>query len=139
MLEAWKTFHRRRLGFAATYTQPIFTGWLEESMEVDDYPMPLGDVPDFIEARAAYSRAKWLGPGRGLVDIVKERQGASMGVAGGFSSLEDECAETGGTDWREVAQRRAVEEAYYRDLGLRPPATLVGDSVKEASAIPEEV
>lgn len=139
MLEAWKTFHRRRLGFAATYTQPIYTGWLEESMEVDDYPMPLGDVPDFIEARAAYSRSKWLGPGRGLVDIVKERQGASMGVAGGFSSLEDECAETGGTDWREVAQRRAVEESYYRNLGLRPPATLVGDSVKEASAIPEEV
>ncbi len=95
-------------------------------------------MPDFIEARAAYSRAKWLGPGRGLVDIVKERQGAAMGVAGGFSSLEDECAEQG-IDWREVAQRRAVEDTYYRNLGQRPPATLTSDSVKEASAIPEEV
>jgi capsid protein len=137
MLEAWKTFHRRRMGFASGQAQPIYCAWLEESMEVDDYPMPAGVVPDFIEARAAYSRAKWMGPGRGLVDIVKERQGAILGVDGGMSSLEDECAEQG-VDWRDIADRRAIEIERYRKLGLNAPAALTGEGAKEASKLPEE-
>jgi len=137
MLEAWKTFSRRRMGFAAGQAQPIFTAWLEESMEVDDYPMPAG-APDFIEARAAYSRAKWMGPGRGLVDIVKERQGAILGIDAGLSSLEDECAEAAGQDWRDVADRRAIERERYERLGLPIPAALQGIDAKEASKAPEE-
>jgi lambda family phage portal protein len=138
MLEAWKTMHRRRAGFASGQAQPIYCAWLEESMEVDDYPMPTGMVPDFIEARAAYSRAKWMGPGRGLVDIVKERQGAALGIDLGLSSLEDECAESTGTDWREVADRRAIEIERYKRLGLPVPAALSGIDAKEASKPQEE-
>ncbi|ANN70905.1 phage portal protein [Bordetella bronchialis] len=137
MLEAWKTFARRRAGFAAGQAQPVYTAWLEESMDVDDYPMPAG-APDFIEARFAYSRAKWMGPGRGLVDIVKERQGAILGIDGGMSSLEDECAEISGTDWRDVADRRAIERERYARLGLPIPAALQGADAKEASKAPEE-
>jgi lambda family phage portal protein len=137
MLEAWKTFHRRRLGFASGQAQPIYTAWLEESMEVDDYPMPAG-APDFVEARAAYSRAKWMGPGRGLVDIVKERQGAILGINAGLSSLEDEAAEVSGSDWRDIADRKAIEAERYKRLGLPVPTSLVGADAKEASKLPEE-
>ncbi|HGL6313994.1 phage portal protein [Burkholderia multivorans] len=138
MLEAWKTFHRRRVGFASGFAQRIYCAWLEESMEVDDYTMPRGEVPDFIEARAAYSRAKWLGPGRGLVDIVKERQGAILGINAGLSSLEDECAEISGTDWREIAARRALEAQRYKELGLTVPTSIAGENAREASKLPEE-
>jgi lambda family phage portal protein len=137
MIEAWKTFARRRAGFAAGQAQPVYGAWLEESMDVDDYPMPAG-APDFVEARFAYSRAKWMGPGRGLVDIVKERQGAILGIDGGMSSLEDECAEISGTDWRDVADRRAIERERYLRLGLPIPAALQGADAKEASKAPEE-
>jgi lambda family phage portal protein len=137
MVEAWKTFHRRRMGFAAGQAQPVYCAWLEESMEVDDYPMPAG-APDFIEARAAYARAKWMGPGRGLVDIVKERQGASIGITTGLSSLEDECAESTGTDWREVADRLAIERERYMKLGLPIRDVLNGVPEQEASKLPEE-
>lgn len=107
-------------------------------MEVDDYPMPLGDVPEFIEARSAYARAKWLGPGKGLVDIVKERQGAILGINGGMSSLEDECANIDGADWRDVADRRAIEVRRYKELGLSIPTSIAGEDAKEASKLPEE-
>ncbi|OWT67880.1 phage portal protein [Achromobacter marplatensis] len=137
MLEAWKTFSRRRIGFASGQAHPIYCAWLEESMEVDDYPMPK-NAPEFIEARAAYARAKWMGPGRGLVDIVKERQGALLGIDGGMSSLEDECAEISGTDWRDVADRRAIEMERYERLGLPIPAVLQGVDSKEAAQVPEE-
>ncbi|MBV2180899.1 MAG: phage portal protein [Castellaniella sp.] len=137
MLEAWKTFSRRRTGFATGQAQPIFGAWLEESMDIDDYPLPAG-APDFVEARAAYARAKWMGPGRGLVDIVKERQGALLGIDGGMSSLEDECAEISGADWRDVADRRAIEIERYRKLGLPIPAALQGIDAKEAAKTPEE-
>lgn len=138
MLEAWKTFGRRRLGFATGFAQRVYIAWLEESMEFDDYTMPSGTVPDFVDARAAYARAKWMGPGRGLVDIVKERQGAILGINAGLSSLEDECAEISGTDWREVAARRAIEAQHYRDLGLDVPTSIAGDNAREASELPEE-
>lgn len=137
MLEAWKTFARRRIGFASGQAHPIYCAWLEESMDVDDYPMPR-NAPEFIEARAAYARAKWMGPGRGLVDIVKERQGALLGIDGGMSSLEDECAEISGTDWRDVADRRAIEIERYERLGLPVPAVLQGLDSKDAAQLPEE-
>ena len=38
MLEAWKTFHRRRYDFAVNFSAPVAAAFLEESMEVDDYP-----------------------------------------------------------------------------------------------------
>ncbi|MEQ0775906.1 phage portal protein [Paraburkholderia tropica] len=120
MLEAWKTLHRRRYDFVIGFAQPIYSNFLEESVEVDDYPMPSsGEIPSYIEARGAYSRARWMGPGKGYVDPVKEKQGAILGLDAGLSSLEDECAEQG-IDWREVADRRANEADYYRRRGLPP-------------------
>ncbi|WP_208450187.1 phage portal protein [Burkholderia cepacia] len=140
MLEAWKTFHRRRTGFASGQAQPVYSAWLEESVEVDDYPMPRGvrELPDYIEARAAYSRAKWMGPGRGLVDVVKERQGAILGINAGLSSVEDEAAEASGTDWREIADRNAIAVERYKRLGLPIPSALAGVDAREASRPPEE-
>ncbi|WP_197683845.1 phage portal protein [Pandoraea faecigallinarum] len=138
MLEAWKTFQRRRFNFAQGFAQPIAGAFVEESMEVDDLPLPSGNVPDFIECRGAYARAKWMGPGRGYVDPTKERQGAIMGLDASLSTLEDECSELAGTDWREVLERKAVEAQKFRDLGLPPPKWVAGDDVTKAGEPPEE-
>ena len=99
MLEAWKTFHRRRYDFAVNFSAPVAAAFLEESMEVDDYPMPSGPVPHFLEARSEYCRARWMGPGKGYVDPVKEKQGAILGLQSGLSTLDIEGrsrARTGG-------------------------------------------
>lgn len=120
LLEAWKTLTRRRDDFASGFAQPIFETWLEEAFEVENFPMPDGVVPDFIELRTAFARVKWIGPARGWVDPVAEKQGAVLGLDAGLSTLENECLEQA-EDWEEVAQQRKREIDYFQELGLQPP------------------
>jgi capsid protein len=134
MLEAWKTIARRRGDFAQNTAHPVYCCWLEEAMEVDDLPLP-GGAPDFAEARAAYSRARFMGPGRGWVDPVKEKQGAVLGMDAGFSTLENECAEQG-LDWEENLDQRALEVARFRDLNLPLPDWAGAEDAHEAARKP---
>jgi len=136
MLEVWKTFHRRRINFSMGFGQPIFSCFLEESMEVDDLPLPQG-APSFIECRQAYARAKWMGPGRGYIDPEKERKGAILGMDAALSTLEDECAELAGADWRDKVGQRAVERQRFKDLGLPIPSWNEGQTAEQAEKSPE--
>lgn len=119
LMETWKTLSRRRSEFADNTASPIYGVWLQEAMELGELPLPAG-APDFIEAAAAYSRCRWLGPARGWVDPTKEPAGAVLRMEAGTSSLEIEAAEQG-LDWEEVAQQRAIEQQTYERLGLPPP------------------
>lgn len=119
MLEAWKTMTRRRIDFAHGFAQPIFGAFLEESMEVDDLPLPKG-APEFMECRSAYARAEWIGPGRGWVDPVAEKKGAVLGMDAGLSTLQSECAEQG-LDYEEVLFQRKKEIDLFNSLGLKVP------------------
>ncbi|CDN60034.1 Phage portal [Burkholderia cenocepacia H111] len=135
-LEAWKTFDRRRRDFGRGFGQPILCAFAEEAMEVDSLPLPAG-APEFNMARAAYTRAWWIGPGRGYVDPLKERQGAALGIESGFSTLEDESAEVSGTDWRDNVDQRAIEIDYYRKRGVPIPSTLQGVGADAVTKEPE--
>lgn len=125
MLEAWKTLSRRRNDFATGFGQSIVVCYVEEAMDVDDLPLPAG-APPFSNFRAAYARTKWMGPGRGIVDPVKERQGAILGMDAGMSTLEDETADLFGMDWRETVAQRAIEVARFKELGLPLPDWAAG-------------
>ena len=120
LLEAWKTMKRRRDDFSIGFPTLIRLAWLEESMEEDALPLPRG-APPFIQARAAYARAIWLGPGRGWIDPVAEKQGAVLGMDAGLSTLETECAENEGADWEESLDQRAIEVQGFKDRGLPLP------------------
>ncbi len=119
LLEAWKTMERRRSDFAVGFSQRVYCGFLEESMEVDKYPLPAG-APDFLHQRGAYSNCRWIGPGRGWVDPVAEKQGAVLGLDAGFSTLEEECA-TQGLDYIEVLDQRKIERQAFVDRDLPFP------------------
>ena len=93
LLEAWKTLTRRRHEFAIGTCQPIATCFVEEIHSLGGVPLPDG-APEFILARTAYSNADWIGPGRGWVDPVAEKEGAILGMDAGMSKLELEAAET---------------------------------------------
>lgn len=116
LLEAWRMFRSRREKLAAYWAQPCYELWLEEAINLG-----LIDAPGFYENRAAYCRSKWIGPGRGWVDPVKEAQAAQIRMNIGISSLEAECAEQG-LDWEEVLEQRAREQQRMRELGLDPAA-----------------
>jgi len=119
LVEAWKTLGRRRQNFAIGFASPFYGAWLEEQMDRGLLPLPAG-APDFIEARAAYSACRWMGPARGWIDPVKERQGEVLAMNAGLSTLEMACAEQG-LDWEEVLEQRKVELQRFEALGLPKP------------------
>jgi lambda family phage portal protein len=138
LLEAWKTLERRRGDFANGFCAPIFIAWMEESMEVDEYPLPKG-APDFMECRAMYARTQWMGPGRGWIDPVDEKKGAILGMDGGLSTLERECAEQG-LDWEEVLDQREREINAFKDRGIPVPTWAgVKDVQKEPKSANEVI
>ena len=73
--------------------------------------------------RARIARARWIGPGRGYVDPLKEAQASTEKLANGTSNLEIECAEQG-RDWEEVLEQGLVIELREKELrqqmGLEP-------------------
>lgn len=114
MLEAWRSFNRRRDWAGTQWCDPIYMLFLEEMVNAGKI-----EAPDFYEKRQAYARCKWIGPGRGWVDPVKEAQAAILRIRGQVSTREDECAEQG-LDWREVADQLKTEDEYFTQLGLNP-------------------
>jgi lambda family phage portal protein len=125
MLDAWRTMIRRRADFAIGMAAPLYCCFLEELIDRNPSCLPRR-APDFLEMRAAYARARWIGPGRGWVDPVKERQGAVLGLDAGFGTLEDECAEISGADWRDQLEQRAEEIAEMERLKLPKPDWAAG-------------
>lgn len=125
MLSVWRRIKQRRADFATGTATPIYSSILEE---IIDRPgglscMPSGiGLPEFIESRGAWTRCFWIGPGRGWIDPVKERQGELLGLDGGFGTLADTCANVTGKYWQDEVDERLVEVAYCRSLGLPLPA-----------------
>ncbi len=98
---------------------PWYAAVLEEGIETGRIALPKGLVEKkpFRRFKAAYCAARWIGPGRGWVDPLKEAEAAGVRIERGFSTLERECADQG-LDWQEVLQQRARERKYAADLGL---------------------
>ncbi|QTL41011.1 phage portal protein [Xenorhabdus budapestensis] len=120
MLEAWKTLTRRRDDFAIGFAQPIASAFVEEIHNIEDLPLP-SNAPDFLDAKAAYCRARWMGPGRGWLDPVAEKKGAILGMNAGLSTLEMEAAENAGEDWEEMLDERAREIEAFKERGIPLP------------------
>jgi lambda family phage portal protein len=137
LLEAWRFFNARRDWFATYWANPVYELWLEEAVARGEV-----DAPDFYDNQGAYSTCKWIGPGRGWVDPMKEAQASAERIRNNVSTLERECAEQG-LDWEEVLEQRAREEAFAKSLGLpgaapvntgTPPAALPGQQGQAGDA-----
>lgn len=126
MLEAWRSFNRRRDWLGTQWCDPIYANLLEEL--INDGRV---DAPGFYKNRAAYQRCKWIGPGRGWVDPVKEAMAAQIRIDSGISTLEIECAEQS-QDWEDVMDQRGVE--IQRALDKNIPHVISG----RATVVPEE-
>lgn len=119
LLESWRTQRRRQQDFAMGFCSPVYANFLEEAMDRGELPLP-NNAPDFIEARQAYSKCRWMGPPKGWVDPVKEAQAAVLRMDAGLSTLEQECAEQG-QDWEEVIVQRQRELNEFKRLGIPAP------------------
>jgi lambda family phage portal protein len=126
MLSAWKTLLRRRSDFTKGMAMPVYAAFLEEVIDRGNAPMPDG-APNFAEMRSAFAQAEFIGPGRGWVDPLKERQGEVLGLDAGFGTLHRTCADIGGIYWEDALDQRQVEEAAMKQRGLSLPDWAGGD------------
>lgn len=131
LVEIWRGFAARRHEFAARFCQPIRMAVMEEAIDLGLITLPQG-APSLYEAPAAWLRAKWIGPGRGFVDPVKEAQAAAIRVGLGLSTMEDEAAELSGADYGDNLAQIAREIEQMPEGVLHPAqekfATLMGVS-----------
>lgn len=112
LLESWRMFTTRRAWLTTYWAQPVYELWFEEAVHSG-----LIDAPDYYQKKAFYTRAKWIGPGRGWIDPVKEAEAAQVRMFTGISTLEAECAEQG-LDYNDVIDQRAIEKKRLQEAGL---------------------
>jgi lambda family phage portal protein len=113
---AWKFMTGRSAFFATTFADPVYAMWLEEAIDRGEVELPKG-APDFYEARSDWVACRWIGPGRGWIDPVKEAQASRMKIDADLSTLEDESAEQG-VDWEETLEQKVYENHRRKELGL---------------------
>jgi lambda family phage portal protein len=123
LLEAWKFLSGRASFMAESFADIVYACWLEEAIDLGEVLMPKG-APGFYDALPDWVACRWIGPGRGWIDPVKEVQASVMKIDAGLSHLENEAAEQG-EDWREVAEQRAYEAAELKRLGLADSSSKV--------------
>ena len=121
IVEAAKTVIADRFAFEVRTVVPIYLAVMEEAVDQGAVVLPDG-APDLYDEPGAYLRARWIGPGRGWIDPVKEGQAAQIRMDTMLSTLEREAAEQG-LDWQEVIQQRARERAALAAAGLQDPTT----------------
>lgn len=112
LLEAWRSFNRRRDWLGTQWMDPIAWLFLEEMVQAGRI-----EAPGFYENRYAYQRCRWIGPGRGWIDPVKEADASVIRLDNNLSTLEQECAEQG-LDWEEVIEQRAAEFELAKSFGI---------------------
>lgn len=105
--EVWRSTQRMNHAFVEQVVTPIYHAVIEEAFDKLYLTAPKG-APDFWDMPGAYLRARWIGPGRGIVDPLKEAEAASMRLENLTSTLELECAASG-HDYIEILDQIQVE------------------------------
>lgn len=140
MIEAWRFFYGRRYFIGARIATQYMAAWLEEAMDKGEVPTPAG-APDFWDAKQAYCRCTWIGPGKGHIDPLKEEQATTVAFKNRTTTLEKECAERG-LDWEEVLEQQAYEEQRKQELeaeyNVKLPPLYGGAPAPQDAADPDE-
>jgi lambda family phage portal protein len=115
MLEAWRFFKRIRQLIEVEWLKPLFRCWLEEAVSAGHVTGVTLD--EFYAETYAVMRCRWIWPGRGWVDPLKEVQATELKLDNLLTTHEDEAAEQGYT-FGELVEQRAREMQQIRDAGL---------------------
>jgi lambda family phage portal protein len=110
--------------------KPFYVAWLEEAFDRGYIVAPKG-APDFEDAIDAYAEARWIGPGQGSIDPVKEALAAAVRMELNLTTLDDEAA-GGGKYWEDQLHQAAREDKLRQELGLQPSDSAVAQAIEDA-------
>ncbi len=102
--------------FSRGLCAPVYDAVIEEGFALGILKTPPG-APDFYDARGAYTRCSFTGPGMGWIDPLKEIDAAKGRIGSGVKTLRDEAAAQGG-NWHDNLIQRAIEEKTAERLGV---------------------
>lgn len=135
LLQAWMAYKMRRTWFSRDFNQPIYEAWLAEAVAIGDI-----DAQGFFDdpmIRAAWCGAEWYGPVMGVLDPVKETEGAALRIEHGLSTGEKEAAEMTGTYWEENVAQRGMELKAMVAAGVTAPQ-MTGNTSKKGGKNDDE-
>lgn len=113
LLEAWRFFRCYQLFFSSTYLQPLW-----EMVQLEAWSRGLLPNVDLLGPNmSAWLHARWVPPGRGYIDAVKETKASIEAINAGLSTFADELAAQG-KDWEEVMEQQQREAEKRKELGL---------------------
>lgn len=119
LLQAVKTFMKRREWMAAGWCQPSYDEVIAEAIAAGK----LEGHPDFFtdnSIRCAMLATVWDGDAFGLLDPKREAEGKEVLIRAGLTNRHIEARKTSGQDWEEVHDGLAEEEEKRREDGLSP-------------------
>lgn len=131
LLQGWAAYKIRRVWFTRDFNQPIYESWLAEAIAIGRI-----DAPGFFDdplIRLAWCGAEWYGPVMGVIDPVKEAQGANLRIQLGLSTAEKEAAEMTGTNFDDNIQVRGMELRDMQAAGVinQPITTIIQKGGKD--------
>ena len=113
LLETWRFFRLYQAWFAAVYLQPMW-----EAVQLEAWSRGLLPPVDLLGPNMAdWLRTRWVPPGRGYIDPVREISASLEAIKGGLSTYSDELAQQG-KDWEEIMEQQQREAEKRKDLGL---------------------
>lgn len=110
--------HRREV-WSRNFNTPIFIAWMEEEVKSGAIKIP-GGPENFYKNVTALVNATWIGPGRGVIDPVKEETGRNLKEASNRASpiahiLEDNQYPS------EIYDQIALARAMQKDRDIAAP------------------
>jgi len=115
LMEAYEAFKMRRQMLVSMFCQPVYERWLCEAVAIGRIKAP-GFFSD-PRIRAAWCKARWIGPVQGQLDPTKEVKADILAVAHGYKTHEQVTREYGGGDWNENIEQLKNENAAKRAAG----------------------
>src|SRR5258705_2081689 len=133
LLQFWSRIKMSRQQIVDQFCQPVYLAWMMEAVAKG-----IIKAPRFFEdvrIQRAWTKASWSGSSPGSIDPLKEILASDRKVRMGVSTLERECLEINGSDWRANSTQQGIELEYRKSKGL--PYTELQD-IKNIP-IPEEM
>jgi capsid protein len=140
LLQSWKAATGRAAFLDHGFASPGYALFFEEAVDRGRIELPGGrKSPGFYDKRAAWLGCDWLGPGRGQIDPVKERQAYQVGFETLTDTLQTANAEQG-RNWRKMVRQAAREKRYLERHGVErgDTAAIMGGRPPSDNERPEQ-
>lgn len=116
ILEFWRIVKKHRQLIVDQFCQPVYEAWMMEAIAKGVW-----SAPGFFEdarIRRAWTRCAWSGSSQGSIDPLKEILASEKKLKLGVSTLERECLEINGSDWRANTIQQGLEADFSAEHGL---------------------